>query len=203
MTALMTWLTPAAGPGRDEVAAVIDRLAAEPGGPRFVPHVTVAAGLEAGEHEATRALTSLVADLPPFDVSFSEFGCEQEYFRALYLRAEPCAQLGALREAALRAWALPQAPYLPHLSLLYSSGVGAGRKRAILGDVGITLPLTLLFDAVELWADPGQGVSGWRRVARVPLPSRLSQPPATVPGTWKEMARLPGASRQVSSSGAT
>ncbi|MBV9094915.1 MAG: 2'-5' RNA ligase family protein [Streptosporangiaceae bacterium] len=201
MTALMIWLAPAAGPGRDEVAAVIDRLAAEQGGPRFAPHVTVAAGSEAGEHEATRALTSLVADLPPFDVSFSGFGYEQEYFRALYLRAEPSAQLGALREAALRAWALPQAPYLPHLSLLYS-GVGTERKRAILGDVGITLPLTLLFDAVELWADPGQGVSGWRRVARVPLPSRLSQPPATVPGPGKGMAR-PAASRQVSSSGAT
>ncbi len=164
----MAWLVPAAGTGRDEVAAVIGRLAAAHGGPRFPPHVTVVAGFAAAEDEAARALGSLAAGVPPVRVSFAAFGYEQEYFRSLYLRAEPSRPLEELHEAARRAWRVPPARYRPHLSLLYSR-LGADAKRAIIGGIGLALPVTLVFDAVELWAGAGAGVGGWRRVARAPL----------------------------------
>ena len=93
---------------------------------------------------------------------------DRAYFRALYLRAEPSPQLTALHEAARAAWALDVRPYTPHLSLLYAD-VAEERKRAIIGTLGIQLPLTIRITAAELWADHPAGVPGWRRVAQVPL----------------------------------
>jgi 2'-5' RNA ligase len=168
----MTWLAPADGPVRDEIAAIIGGLAAEHDAPRFPPHVTVVVGFSSAEDEAARVLGSLAAGVPPLRVSFGAFGHEDEYFRSLYLRAEPSRRLTDLHEAARRAWPVPPAPYRPHLSLLYSS-LGAERKRAIIDAIPLALPVTLVFDALELWAGASgdAGVSGWRRVARERLPA--------------------------------
>jgi len=168
MTVLMAWLVPAAGPARDHLAATISTLAAEHGAPRFEPHVTMAGRFHSGEQAAARALTSLAAGVRPFEVRFGEIGHEQAYFRALYLRAEPSPQLTALHEAARAAWALNARSYLPHLSLLYAN-IAEERKRAIIGALGISLPVTISIDAAELWADHRAGVSSWHRVARIPL----------------------------------
>jgi 2'-5' RNA ligase len=168
MTVLMAWLVPAAGPARDHLAATIGALAAEHGGPRFEPHVTIAGRFHCGERAAAQALTSLAAGAPPFTVRFAEVGSEQAYFRALYLRADPAPQLTALHDAARAAWALESRRYLPHLSLLYAN-LAEERKRAIIDALGILLPLTIRLNAAELWADHPAGVPGWHRVARIPL----------------------------------
>ena len=168
MTVLMAWLVPAAGSARDRLAAIISALAAEHGGPRFEPHVTMAGRFHSGEQTAARALTSLVAGVRPFEVRFAAVGYEQAYFRALYLRAEPSPLLTALHGAARAAWALDARSFAPHLSLLYAN-IAEERKRAIIDALHIPLPLTIRITAAELWADHQAGVPGWHRVARIPL----------------------------------
>jgi 2'-5' RNA ligase len=168
MTALMAWLVPAAGPARDHLAATIGTLAAEHSAPRFEPHVTMAGLFHSGEPAAIQALTSLAAGAGPFEVRFAAIGHEPAYFRALYLRAEPCPYLTALHEAARAAWALEVRPYRPHLSLLYAN-IAEERKPAIIDTLDIQLPLTIVINAAELWAGHQAGVPGWHRVARVPL----------------------------------
>jgi 2'-5' RNA ligase len=168
MTPLMTWLVPAAGPERDQLAATIDRLAAEHDAPRFQPHVTMLATLDCPEDLAARTLTSLAAGTPPIELTLVAIGYEQTYFRSLYLRAEPSAQLLALREAGQRAWALDPSPYMPHLSLLYSD-IPDKDKHSLIERTEIRLPLTVRLDAVELWARNPAGVRSWYRIARVPL----------------------------------
>jgi 2'-5' RNA ligase len=169
VTALMTWLTPAPGPTRDQLVAIIGRLAAEYGRPRFQPHVTVLVTFDGAEDAVARTLESLVADVPPLELTFTAIGHEQTYFRSLYLRAAPSAQLQALQEAGQRAFALDRLPPAPHLSLLYS-GLTDERKRPIIDALGVTLPLTVRFDAVDLWGRDPRGVHSWYHVARVPLP---------------------------------
>lgn len=169
MTMLMAWLVPAAGPARDHLAATIGLLAAEHDAPRFEPHVTMAGLFHSRQEAAVQALTSLAAGTRPFEVRFAAAGYEQAYFRALYLRAQPSAQLTALHGAARAAWALEPRPYMPHLSLLYAD-IAEERKHAIIDALGIQLPLTIRIEAAELWADHPAGVPGWRRVARVPFP---------------------------------
>ena len=168
MTLLMTWLVPAAGPERDWLVATIDRLATELDAPRFRPHVTMLATIDSPEDLAVRTLTSLAAGVPPVDLTLATIGSEEAYFRSLYLRAEPSAQLLALREAGQRAWALDPSPYLPHLSLLYSD-IPEEDKHSLIESIGIRLPLTVCFDAVELWARDPRGVHSWYRIARVAL----------------------------------
>ncbi|MGH3225477.1 MAG: 2'-5' RNA ligase family protein [Streptosporangiaceae bacterium] len=91
----MTWLTSASGPTRDQLAATIERLAADHDAPQFQPHVTVLVTLDADENAATRTLASLVADMPPVELTFTAIGHEETYFRSLYLCAAPSAQLQA------------------------------------------------------------------------------------------------------------
>jgi 2'-5' RNA ligase len=169
MSALMTWLVPTAGPTRDQLVATIDRLAAEHDAPRFQPHVTVLVTFDAAEDEAARTLTSLVADVSPVELTFTAIGHEQTYFRSLYLRTEPSAQLQALQEAGQRAFALRRLPPAPHLSLLYSD-LSEEHKRPIIHTLGVTLPLTVGFDAIELWGRDYREVRNWYHIARVPLP---------------------------------
>ncbi len=164
----MTWLTPAAGPTHDQLAATIDRLAAEHDAPRFQPHVTVLVTLDTAEDAAARTLTWLVADMPPFELTFMTIGHEETYFRSLYLRAAPSAQLQTLQEAGQRAFALDRLPPAAHLSLLYSD-MTEEHKGPIIHDLGVSLPLAVCFDAVELWGRDPRGVGSWYRADRVPL----------------------------------
>ena len=165
----MSWLVPAAGPVRDQLAGVITRLAAEHGGPVFPPHVTMAGVVESSAGAAARVLERLVTGVPPFEVTLTGFGYEPEFFRSLYLRAEPQAILTALHEAGERTWGLDSAPYRPHLSLLYARDLPEARKPGIADALELALPVTIRIDAAEIWADFREDVTRWRRVARVPL----------------------------------
>jgi 2'-5' RNA ligase len=170
MTSCMSWLVPAAGPVRDRLSGVIAGLAAEHGTPVFAPHVTINGNVGAEPDAAARVLERVVAGVPPFELTLSGFGHEPEYFRSLYLRAEPHAILTALHEAGQRAWGLgPGPPYRPHLSLLYARNLPEERKPAIADGLGLALPATIRVDAAEIWADFRDEVTRWRRVARVGL----------------------------------
>jgi 2'-5' RNA ligase len=168
---LMTWLRPALGSDRDHLAAIIGGLAAQYNTPIFQPHVTMVATLMSDEDTAIGTLESLLAGVSSFDITFTEFGYEQTYFRSLYLRAKPSPQLTALYEAGRRAWKLDLPPYMPHLSLLYSN-LTEEQKSPVIATVDLRLPLTIQIDAVELWADDHLGVDRWRFVGKVPLSSQ-------------------------------
>jgi 2'-5' RNA ligase len=165
----MSWLVPAAGPVRDRLAGIIVELAAEHGTPEFAPHVTMNRNVDAEPDAAARVLERLVTGVPPFEVTLPGFGYEPEFFRALYLRAEPSVQLTALHQAGQRAWALTGPPYRPHLSLLYARDLPEERKPAIAAGLGLALPVTIRVDAAEIWGDFRDEVTRWRRVARVVL----------------------------------
>ena len=165
----MSWLVPAAGPVRDRLAGVIAGLAAEHGTPVFAPHVSINGNVDAEPDAAARVLERVVAGVPPCEVTLSGPGYEPEYFRSLYLRAEPSARLTALHQAGQRAWGIEGPPYRPHLSLLYARQLPEERKPAIADGLGLALPVTIRVDAAEVWADFWDEVTRWRRVARVPL----------------------------------
>ena len=173
MISCMSWLVPAAGPVRDRLAGAIAGLAAEHGAPVFAPHVTMADVAETEPDAAAQVLERVVAGVPPFEVTLTGVGHEREFFRSLYLRAEPSAVLTALHEAGERAWGLDISgtgpTYRPHLSLLYARDLPEERKRAIAGALGLALPVTIRIDAAEIWADFREDVTRWRRLAQVPL----------------------------------
>jgi 2'-5' RNA ligase len=168
MATLMTWFVPAPGAERDLLITTIGTLAAACAAPTFPPHVTIVPMYDSDTAAALRTLRSLTDGLRPFDVTFGAFGQEQTYFRSLYLRAESSQLLTTAHEAGLRAWALQDLPYMPHLSLLYCD-LAPEQKKPLQAAIGIALPLTVRFDAAELWIHDRHGVSAWRPAARVPL----------------------------------
>jgi 2'-5' RNA ligase len=167
MMSLMTWLVPAVGPERDNLVATMDRLAAQHDAARFQPHVTLVPNVESGEKASAEALRSLAAAMTSIDLNFASLGHEETYFRALYLVPEPVEQLVALHQAVQRLWSLDPWQFRPHLSLLYSE-LSEERKRPMIDSIGIGLPLTIRFNAIELWAATPQ-VRDWYRVAKIPF----------------------------------
>jgi 2'-5' RNA ligase len=167
MTSLMTWLVPAVGPERDDLVATMDRLAAQHDAARFQPHITLVPNVQPGEEAAPEALTSLAAARTPIDLNFASLGHEGTYFRALYLVPEPSEQLVALHQAVQRLWSTDPWQFQPHLSVLYSE-ISEERKRPMIDSIGIGLPLTIRFDAIELWAATPE-VRDWYRVAKIPF----------------------------------
>jgi 2'-5' RNA ligase len=169
VTKYMTWLVPAAGPERDRLAAVISGLAAEHEAPVFEPHVTLTDPVESDELSVLSVLQPMLSGRAPIEVTLSEFGHEQVFFRSLYLSVEPSEPLTALNDAARQGWEQILPPYRPHLSLLYAD-LPADGKDAIAGGLDLDLPMTIRLDAVELWADDDKGVASWRRIARLLFP---------------------------------
>jgi len=165
MTSLMTWLVPAVGPERDDLVATMDRLAAQHDAARFEPHVTLVPNVESVEEAAAEALTSLAAAMTPIDLNFASLGHEETYFRALYLVPEPSEQLVALHQAVQRLWSLDPWQFRPHLSVLYSE-ISEECKRSMIDSISIGLPLTIRFDAIELWAATPE-VRDWYHVAKI------------------------------------
>jgi len=72
----MTWFVPAKGPVRDQLLATIARLAAEHDAHRFQPHLTLAPNFDSTADAADHALSSVIGDTPPVDVTFTAVGHE-------------------------------------------------------------------------------------------------------------------------------
>ena len=177
VTKYMTWLVPAAGPERDRLSTVIGGLASEHDTPAFTPHITVTDSVEGDEISVLGVLQGVLSGRAGFEVKLNGFGHEPEYFRSLYLTVAECSALTELHEAARQGWEQIVPEYRPHLSLLYSD-LPEESKDAIATGLGLELPITVRFEAVELWADGGprvpadasQDVASWRRIARLLFP---------------------------------
>jgi 2'-5' RNA ligase len=116
------------------VAAVIDHLARTRGGPRFLPHVTVA-GLEKPVAELRARLRALARTLPPLSVTLGRAAARSEHYKALFVEVES-AELRALHLRAAAVFGVAADPdYLPHLSLAYGDFPLAA-KEAMLDRVG-------------------------------------------------------------------
>jgi 2'-5' RNA ligase len=173
----MTWLVPAAGPERDRLSAVIGELAAKHDAPSFTPHVTLTDPVQSDELTVLGVLQPMLSGRAAFEVTLGGFGHEPEFFRSLYLSVEPSEPLTALNEAARQGLEQILPPYRPHLSLLYADLPEDG-KDAIAAGLELELPVTVRFEAVELWADNGPrvpadhaaDVASWHRIARLLFP---------------------------------
>lgn len=110
------------------VAAVIDHLARTRGGPRFLPHVTVVAGIEKSSAELRTRTRALARSLPALTVTLGRATGRAEQYKALFVEIES-ADLRALHVRAAAALGLAFDPeYLPHLSLAYGDFTAAAKE---------------------------------------------------------------------------
>ncbi|MYA27836.1 MAG: 2'-5' RNA ligase family protein [Nitrospira sp. SB0666_bin_27] len=119
MTMFHLWIVPT-GEVYDRLAGVIADLSARHHGPAFDPHLTLLGRLEGEEEVLVDRTRQFARALHPFDVRLKEPGYEAQYFRCLFLPAEPSPPLLQVHQRATQIFnAQPTSPFDPHVSLLY------------------------------------------------------------------------------------
>lgn len=163
------WLVPK-GEANEKYARIIGDLSQRYGTPSFEPHVTLIGGLKglADSIEGTTSLLSTMSTSRRILITLREFGTEDFYFRALYLRAWKSGILQLLNEGANLVFKRPiDLSYMPHLSLLYGD-LTREEKQQIIGGLNLKLPDKFVVDSLHLWQTEGE-VRDWKQVAEYPL----------------------------------
>jgi 2'-5' RNA ligase len=131
----------------------------------FDPHVTLLAGLPGPAASVIARAREVMAGAKTFPVRFVGPEVGDRYFRSLYLRVEPSPELLALHGAARDAFGRSEeAPFFPHLSLLY----GPPPPLAVIEEVRPAVPGGFETRSVDVYSTEGE-VERWRRVRRFRL----------------------------------
>jgi 2'-5' RNA ligase len=157
--ALSLWLMPEGGV-HPRFAGLISDLAARLGTPAFEPHVTLLGGVDAPLEEVRAQVAVLARALPPIEVRLRVVDGRDEYFRCLFVAAEPTPGLVSAHEAAAHALGVARGtPFEPHLSLVYGH-LDAARKESLRRELG-EQPATFVARTLCLYRTEGDP-SGWR-----------------------------------------
>lgn len=150
---------------------VVSELAAEAGNPSYVPHLTVAGGID-GDPNSTATALSAAAPVLPLGLSFARFGTQHEETRWFCLVADQTPSLARLFEAAAAvagADAVQRFAGWPHVSLVY----GTAAARVVWPDplapaerLGDTLFGDHPAAALTIWRTSGD-VATWQRLHTV------------------------------------
>jgi hypothetical protein len=159
------WLVPE---GADEVAlqAIIDRLAAQHGGPTFPPHLTLLSGIVTEESDLVERARRLASDGARIMLHLDDIGTDETYFQSLFAVVRPTPELVGLRAIALQVFPEAPDPYRPHISLLYGHP-SPETKRTIAAAERGRLPRTV--EATTLVVMTGHEVAEWRYAVRIKL----------------------------------
>jgi 2'-5' RNA ligase len=163
-TGFSLWIVPE-GEVRRRLATLIRVLARRFGGPVFEPHVTLLAGVPGPAREALSRAREAVGAQGPFEVRFLGAEAGDSYFRCLYLRVQPSPELAALHERACEAFGRRnEAPFFPHLSLLYAPPPAP----PVVDEIRASLPAGFGARRVDVYSTEGEAAR-WHRLGRMRL----------------------------------
>jgi 2'-5' RNA ligase len=161
------WLMPE-GASYERLTKLVSGLAVRLGTAAFVPHITLLAGLPGEEADLVPRAQTLAAQLPRLRVPLREVEGRDEYFRCLYVTADPATSLRAAHARAAEAFGRrPDPDFLPHLSLVYGH-LPAGEKARIGASVRPDLPAAFEAAFLHVWRTEG-AVGEWASRARFEL----------------------------------
>ena len=137
--------------------------------PAFDPHVTLLSGMQLSEEEARLQLSGLATALGPVPIRLTVTSWGREYYHCVFAEVDRDERLIAARDRARTLFDVEtQAPYRPHLSLVYGD-IGLGLRQRVANELGSSLRAEG-FDTgiVQLWNVAG-GVGEWSLVAGMKL----------------------------------
>ena len=152
-----------------ELARIIATLAREYNGPVFVPHITVAARILAGDGEENLAAKTeiLAKECSPFSLTLGDVGMENAFFLALYMQIQKTDALETLHARANELFSLSDvSPYVPHVSLLYGNFSQA--EKELVPTFSLLKGCSFLVDRVYLYRTEGE-TKDWRKVREFPF----------------------------------
>ena len=131
------WLTPGE-PVFSRLAGEIYRLGREHSTPPFEPHITLLSPIPLPEEKALAKSATLARILRPFQIELGEIGYLDEYFRCLFVTVAASPSISRARLFACRVFARQNAPYMPHVSLVYGNLLVEIKKRVAAGLSSLT-----------------------------------------------------------------
>ncbi|HKC14107.1 MAG TPA: 2'-5' RNA ligase family protein [Vicinamibacteria bacterium] len=161
------WLMPE-GPVGERLRELIGGLARRYRTPFFPAHLTLLGAIPGPEEAVLSRVADLARGLGPIAIHLLDVETSDEYFRCVFVRAEPTEPLRAAHIDARAAFAdAAPTPFRPHLSLLYGR-LEPLQRAAVLRELAGTLELT--FEASELHVFRTLGPSrDWRPRGAFPL----------------------------------
>jgi len=161
------WLMPR-GDVYARLAQIIHKLSARHAAPEFAPHVTLLGGIIAPRREAMCKAAALAALIRPFMIRLADIDYRDEYFRCLFVRAAMTQPLLKAHRVAQEVFGLcREAPFMPHLSLLYGN-FSRSLKAEAMAELGPRVDLEFKVRSLHLYSTRGEP-RGWRCVGRFGL----------------------------------
>lgn len=160
------WISPR-GVAGDVFGAIIKDLSEAFGTPYFPPHVTLLAQVSRPQAEIVSIAHELASEFSPFQIELLAPAFADDYFRSLFISAEPGNMLLAAHELAQELFRVPEEQFMPHLSLLYGD-LPETEKRRIIARVGYGFPLSFTAEAIDVYATEGPP-EDWRLVESIAL----------------------------------
>ena len=155
-------------------------------GPSFEPHVTLIGGVGAvGKKDQVLSVAQdLASTLKPIEIRFDLVESGQIFHQCVYILCQKSDQLMAAGAAAKQAFGVEPAPYMPHLSLLYSD-IDIDQRKQIAEEeqqllFGVHAETALsenergfVADCITVWYTPVEDktLESWQVLAAYPLQS--------------------------------
>lgn len=157
------WLIPT-GEVHERLSHLIHDLAREYGAPAFEPHVTLVGSVPGSENQLRAGTRELASLLRPLQLRTMGLGCEDVYFRSLYLKVRKSQPLMRAHRRALESFSLSPTDYVPHISLLYSDRPRS-MKQAILSQLRPLPSHTFEVNSIHV-VDTSGSVESWKELGR-------------------------------------
>jgi len=136
---------------------IIDTLAEKYDGVQFDPHVTLLARIPvADENELVAKTKKLAAMMKPFIVEPRTVEAQDEYYRALYAKAEFSDELKTYHAKGLDIFGYRDTNvYFPHLSLYYGDAPES-IKEGMISSLSLPPQMSFAVDKIYLYRTPGE-----------------------------------------------
>lgn len=165
-TGFSLWLMPE-GPAYDHFGELISRFSGRHGTPGFEPHVTLLGELPGPEELLLERCRDLARHLRPFTLRPVGADHGEAYFRCVFVEIERTPELLAAHERAREQLGGHDAPFHPHLSLLYGD-FSVREKETVVAEVARDMGGPFEVRGIDIVATMGAPES-WRRVGRFAL----------------------------------
>ena len=161
------WLMPTGAVDR-KFSQLISQLAEQYSSPAFSPHVTLVGMIEANEEEIIMKAQEVASLIHPYTINLTNVDYTDYYYRALFVRVEPSADVLAAYQEARKIFPSNQEPdYMPHLSLLYGD-FSVEIKKQIITKIGDSFTDEFEANTLHLYLTEGN-VSDWQKISTFPL----------------------------------
>jgi 2'-5' RNA ligase len=163
------WLVPR-GTAHLKLSEIIRALSERYGTPRFAPHVTLLGRVLKPRREIIGITREVASEHKAISIKLMQPAYTSDYFRSLFIEAEPTNALLAARKLAVERFGMSaKYDFRPHLSLLYGDLCEA-QKQAIIANLGNNFPKRFSAESIDVYATESRPEQ-WRLVESVALPA--------------------------------